>query len=711
MAKLPECKLEFVRDDDYVEYFLFPQLPDKLSFAQEDSAYLMELTTHLASFETQCMEIVKKRVEKYGYIWHKDEFYLQMRTECAQERLLNDEHNESNNGAPAALPLPPHLHGVTHYGENIEDEWFIVYLLYELTRGIACCIARVVDADGEFLLIEAAEALPQWANPDSCEQRVYIADGHLQLVQNSPSNSTKPLPVNVAIEKIRQSSTLYCVSKEIQECIDKRIQDFSKNTNSAIHRQIVRLPVGVAALLKEMPSLIAPAVRAFCERDTIDLKVCRSMRYFPPEQCIRTNVRFTRCLYAMLMHTNYKPDRKVGWTLTTSTNTEEYKEQIIGIKIACGFEILASQAKSAAREENEPSWRAYVKSLTSKGYFRDTLEGSLEYKKLSNDAWIYFHQNNLRFRTAPLVGNEILNLLKNINTNADHLREAENNLEPSDSDDWLNISSDQLDAILLERYGPKKLYKPNGGINAEEFTKNIADFLDKESTYEGIDNDDGDDADSDTDENEPGTSKTQNANNVDMKTKLKKNYSMRKACNRNSLILETDKANNSKQKTINAQLSDDNSTHLRNFLDLFIPEDKWDSNSEMSDYEDDNMEHHFETMTNSNKSVDIHIKKYMDQMDKELANTTIGQTFVEKKTSLNAAKGIDDDDFDDIETFQPININVNTLKNIVGSYKSQLGGPGPVTNLLSAMGSGMSTAVAALDSDDEAPDDLRESRV
>lgn len=71
--------------------------------------------------------------------------------------------------------MPPHLHGVTHYGDNVADEWFIVYLLCQLTRQIPNAIARVVDGDGEFLLIEAADILPKWANPDTCEQRVIIA--------------------------------------------------------------------------------------------------------------------------------------------------------------------------------------------------------------------------------------------------------------------------------------------------------------------------------------------------------------------------------------------------------------------------------------------------------------------------------------------------------------------------------------------------------
>jgi len=40
--------------------------------------------------------------------------------------------------------LPPHLYGVTHYGDNIEDEWFIVYLLKEITKEYPELVARYV---------------------------------------------------------------------------------------------------------------------------------------------------------------------------------------------------------------------------------------------------------------------------------------------------------------------------------------------------------------------------------------------------------------------------------------------------------------------------------------------------------------------------------------------------------------------------------------
>lgn len=68
--------------------------------------------------------------------------------------------------------MPAHLGGCTEFGDNVEDEWFIVYLLQQITKTFPELVAKVGDNDGEFLLIEAADHLPKWLNPDSSENRV-----------------------------------------------------------------------------------------------------------------------------------------------------------------------------------------------------------------------------------------------------------------------------------------------------------------------------------------------------------------------------------------------------------------------------------------------------------------------------------------------------------------------------------------------------------
>ncbi|KAH8379506.1 hypothetical protein KR009_005353 [Drosophila setifemur] len=689
MSKLPGGNLEFVREDDFVEYYIFPRLPDNL----KDEAQVRQ---QMLQFHKEIKTIVKEKTMERSFLWHKDEFQLQIRLGNSEERALNDETNSTEEEEELG-DLPAHFHGVTHYGDNICDEWFVVYLLTEITRSRADCIVRVFDSDGEFLLIEAADALPEWASPENCERRVYLYNGCLQLLQNSAANSEDSIiTMATGVQRIRLNPTLYRCSPEVQSCIDARLKEFQiAQPHFSIHRQVLELPHSAAQLLKQQPRIVASAVRAFCDRDMLDNKALRTMRYFPPEAPrLRTNVRFTRCLYAMLMHQEFNPDRRLGWRLSDPMlDSNAYKEQLMGAKLVSGLEILATQAKRSEGQplEEMPAWRAYLRSLHGKGYFKENVEGSAEYQELMGKAKDYFRGNQERFRTATRVGSEILEILLHPADSASvELRDEQNNLQPSDSDDWINISAEDLDTMLQDRYGPHKLYKPNGKINAEDFTKHLSEFLERQSNFEGIEPqglDDEPELDSDDDEPPPPPAPSCSG------SKVKKNHSMRKACHRNSLI----------------QTNEPDSTHVRNFLDFVIPEDNWDSTSEMSDYEDEeDLEGNLNALSGSRAEnvfpLDRQILSYMQQMDRELSKTTMGKSFQGKK---KAAAQADEDDFDDIEDFEPININVNTLRNMMDSYQAQVGGAGPVSNLFSAMGVGMGAANA----NDEESKDLSESAV
>ena len=64
------------------------------------------------------------------------------------------------------------LRGRTNYGDSVEDEWLVVYILRELSKQHVDVWIKIVDTDGEFLLIEAANALPRWLNPEIADNRV-----------------------------------------------------------------------------------------------------------------------------------------------------------------------------------------------------------------------------------------------------------------------------------------------------------------------------------------------------------------------------------------------------------------------------------------------------------------------------------------------------------------------------------------------------------
>jgi hypothetical protein len=53
---------------------------------------------------------------------------------------------------------------------------------------------------------------------------------------------------------------------------------------------------------------------------------------------------------------------------------------------------------------------------------------------------------------------------------------------------------------------------------------------------------------------------------------------------------------------------------------------------------------------------------------------------------VNSSTSTEGDTFEDIEAFEPVDIDMNALKNILESYQSQMGGAGPASNMLGPMG-------------------------
>uniref|UniRef100_A0A182TNB9 Uncharacterized protein n=1 Tax=Anopheles melas TaxID=34690 RepID=A0A182TNB9_9DIPT len=693
--------LQSIREDDFVEYFLFPARPSDPSDVElENNEHALE----------PLLQEVNRLAEAFcqRYIWHRDGFRV-------VPRLLNDtrmliEAAEGQNGT-ANAKLPSHLYGISHVGDNIQDEWFIVALLFHLTERIPGLVARVVDADGEFLLIEAAEQLPRWANPESCEGKVFICNGTLRLVQPSEEGQQESLEIQDALERVRGTEgAKYCVSAEVDQCIRERIQGFPEDIVEHHHRATVSVPVGVAAVLRENPQLVAPAVLAFCGRDPIDLKACRAMRYFPPENCVNVSVTFTKCLYAMLAQSRYLPDRRTGWTIPLSTDPA-YKAHMLGVKLACGFEILASQAKTSRTDwDTDKGWKSYYESLKAKGYFRDNIEGSQEHTKLLAIAREYYAEHRDSMRTSPKIGEEIVSILKRNEWDVEELRRESAELPPADSDDWMNISPEELDQLLTKRYGAKKLFSLNGNnanAAAETFTSMVSEFLDQKSEYDGIVVKD----DKDAEQAAKAVLAKLDLGPLKSPTKPKRTKSkgahdrQKGQQNSKSATSVPDAGSTVAQESPFHQSVDFDAgafgMHVRNMLDLLIPEDRWDSSdeSEMSDYSQDEYDRNIEDMspTRTNRAVQSELQTYMAQMDRELAGTTIGKSFETAiddgeeggdegdggKSSAPTAAG---DDFDDIETFKPVNIDVNTLRNMMESYQSQLGGPGPAANLLGSMG-------------------------
>lgn len=433
-------------------------------------------------------------------------------------------------------------------------------------------------------------------------------------------------------------------SAEIQKCISNKLSCYPDQITQNLHRATAYLPVGIAAILKHKPNLISPAIRAFCNRDTVDMKACRAMKYFPPENRVYRTVTFTKCLYAMVTHSKFVPDRRTGWNLPSPTS-DKYKAHVLGMKIACGFEILVAQAKPNQDIEHDKGWHNYLNSLKEKNYFRDLLENSREYNNLLNTAKEYYINHRDSMHYAPVIGQEILELSRSLDYKVDELKEEEKNLPGDDDDSWLDVSPEELDKMLQERYGQKKIYNVNESADATNFTEKVSKFLSHISEIDGAEF-----PNLETPRRPPRGIKRKDAQN-----------------GQSSSVRSVDDGGNNK---INFDASSF-SCAVQNILNFVVPEDNWASESDMSEYEDDHND--VEPTNIKNK-----MQEYMDEMDRELAATTIGKSFETKIDSTDA--------FDDIEDFKPVDVDVNALKNILESYRSQMGEAGPSSNMLGPMG-------------------------
>lgn len=92
-----------------------------------------------------------------------------------------------------------------------------------LTKKYEGLIARMVDSDGEFLLIEAAEELPVWATPEACQNRVFLMSGAVHVVQDK-----QKICINI-LNSVYQRSHIFKMSDKV--CNSYIFQFFHVNLN------------------------------------------------------------------------------------------------------------------------------------------------------------------------------------------------------------------------------------------------------------------------------------------------------------------------------------------------------------------------------------------------------------------------------------------------------------------------------------------------
>ncbi|XP_029927173.1 protein ecdysoneless homolog isoform X2 [Myripristis murdjan] len=649
--------------EDVVQYQLFLTRLDSPSSQATEEHLTHLIETILARFAPLLMQ----------HIWQHQPFNLKYQPE--------------KGGVPA------HIQGSTQFGDNVEDEWFIVYLLQQITEAFPELAASVKDNDGEFLLIEVADYLPKWLNPDTSENRVFLHRGDLHILP-CPSRSSavgfhkNEVPSVAQALALLSSHTQACrASPKICSALRKRLEGYPEKITASLHRAHCFLPAGIGMVLSQRPDLVAPAVSAFYLRDPVDLQACRSFKTFPPDTRVLTLVTFTRCLYAQLQQQQFVPDRKSGFTLPARSHPQ-YRAYELGMKLAHGFEILCSKCRQPSSEPDapvtcNPQWKGFLESLKRNDYFRGELEGSVRYRELKTSAENFFKQfvSSTSSSSGKSPGEEILQLLQSCPPfNLEELKRQEAQLPQEDSDSWLDITAQDLEHMLQERSrgsigvgnqkptsskqtqhvrgAEERKEKDEDKVEEEEeasyslvaVTKGMKNFLNAMSSHEGAEL--------------PWASSNQPF-----------------SFDPESMASALDRLLGSKEEELDSDDLDD--------------DDDDDGDDEEEEEEEGSSSPHGEKGAESLES----LRRYMDQMDQELMGTNVGQSFTQRKTHDEAghangsphpaARGglsREEGEEEAEEEIQPLDVDLNLVTNLLESLSSQAGLAGPASNLLQSLG-------------------------
>ncbi|KAI9292448.1 SGT1-domain-containing protein [Neoconidiobolus thromboides FSU 785] len=326
------------------------------------------------------------------------------------------------------------LSGKTTFSDNIIDEWLITWAFYELSKEYKDIFISLTDNEGQFLLIETADYLENWMLPEIMDNRVYLKNGKMNIINRNKG------------EKILEKEGISMIMKEefvanelIQLAFKQRIKDFPKLAQQQEHLAYAYLPLAIAKLLTIEPQLISKCLNQYYLRDPILFKKCNELKYFQLKDKVLYKVPMTRTLYAQTLFQkvpNPLPKSFLSWELENK-NDNDKKWFELGFKIICGFEMLSYDFQYPI--EKDSKWNLILNELIISNYFQGEQEGSEKYLILLNQAKNYYsllnnnsnNNNKLDLNQFQLDNISLLNI----------------NLKESDID-WLNISNEELEKML-----------------------------------------------------------------------------------------------------------------------------------------------------------------------------------------------------------------------------------------------------------------------
>ena len=189
------------------------------------------------------------------YIW----FIEPLKLSYAAGQAKNSRSSSNVGGDGAAF------FGNVKIGDSVEDEWFVVYLVLKLSSEFSTLSFSVTDNDGEFMLIEAADDLPDWLDPSNCTNRIWIRQGKLHIVSlDEPGKRDGVLPIHAALDAITQRPRDTQANGRIQAAIyDRTVHVYPTKAIAHVQRVLCIVSPDVASILQSNQQRISDALNGF----------------------------------------------------------------------------------------------------------------------------------------------------------------------------------------------------------------------------------------------------------------------------------------------------------------------------------------------------------------------------------------------------------------------------------------------------------------
>ena len=280
----------------------------------------------------RCMSLVQEDVSRY--LWNEEKFDLRVENETT-------------------------LSGNVSVGDCVEDEWYVVSMLFRISKKMSNILIDVVDEDGQFLLIEAANHLPKWIEPDRMNNRVFVYEGDLHIIGLEQMS----LESNAKWDDILKfaSSKITLANCKIRDTIRSRLR--SVRTQTLTHRAWCVVPIRVANILESQPDIVPRLANAFYSKHSSSssssknqLRVTLQGFRTTKKKCCKCRkiirVMFSKFAFAKLRSCPFYAPKGCEAYVPERTNSV-HGACILGLKLCAGLEIYASTSPSLHRKLSE----------------------------------------------------------------------------------------------------------------------------------------------------------------------------------------------------------------------------------------------------------------------------------------------------------------------------------------------------------------------